>query len=244
MGWDMYLYAYRPRDHDATKKICMRWTRQMPSPVGDWMLAWAVQEGSEAAVARAKLSDGDLVWNNDAWPDPYKTCASRCELWRLRDDHTDSMCDLCKWFHDGPSSSNKAMVVDVNNVHHSFGCSGDLMMSDWFVRHLCFGKEPVAEVAAFHDEEPEWIKGIYEDEDSDADASGGPPTMMFCEERKMHRLTSWTASSIDDARRRLAHLGEPTKQCDVDARDETLDVLAWAERHLEGGLRIVCVHDF
>ena len=59
----MTVYAYRPRGHDPRdpekKKICLRWDRQMPEPVGDWMLAWAVQEGADAALARAEGFDGD-----------------------------------------------------------------------------------------------------------------------------------------------------------------------------------------
>ena len=249
MGWDMTVYAYRPRGHDARdprdpekNKICLRWDRQMPEPVGDWMLAWAVQEGIDAALARAEGFDGDFYsWNPGAWPEPYKTYAARRDLlWKVRHDRSDAICDLCKWFYDGPSSSSE-MVVGVKDVHHSFGCSGDLMMSDWFVKNLWVGDEPTVDADAGA---PEWLRrhGACDDEDEDEPASWP----MFCETQRRCSVARWTSEGVRDARRRLADMGDPVKRCDVDALEETLDVLAWAERQLlaDEGVEIVCVHDF
>ena len=241
MGWDMNVYAYRPQGHESVdgKTICLRWDRQMPSPVGDWMLAWAVEEGSDAALARAKDSCGDLassLFHKDAWPEPYKSYESRRHMWRLRHEYSDAMCDMCKWFYDGPCGSNK-IVIDRKNVHHSFGCSGDLMMSDWFVRNLWVGEDATVDA---HGNTPEWIKWY----DDDGEPTSSWP--MFCETQKSQNLQSWNQETLCDARRRISYLGKPVKQCDVDALEETLDVLAWAERHLlaDDGVKLVCLHDF
>ena len=230
MGWDMYLYAYRPVGHDVDR-ICLRWDQQLPSRAGDWMLAWAVEEGSAAAVSRAKGVDG--LGSDDAWPEAFKTPRSRNDLWRLRIEHSDAMCDLCKWFYDGPCRSNR-MVVDDLNVHHSFGCSGDLMRSDWFVNNLHIGDDLRAS-AETRKELPEWIGvGMLPEDDCD----------LFCETQKNRNLRSWTSEGLRDARRWLSGLGEPTERCDVDALEETLEVLEWAERHLLDGLQVVSSSDF
>lgn len=232
----MSLYAWRGGHHDG-HKTCLQWNQQMPSPVGDWMLAWAAKDGSAAATLRAKES-ADGIWRTETWPDPYKTYASRLNIWRLRDEHSDAMCDLCKWFYDGPCRSNK-MVVDVKDVHHSFGCSGDVMMSDWFVKNLWIGDDLT--VAKPSDETlPEWIKVLYDHDDEPVHT-----WPMFCETQKSQNLTSWSLEDIRDARRRrLSSLGEPVEQCDVDALEETLEILAWAEAHLLEDLQIMCVRDF
>ena len=122
----MHLHAYRRQEHSADK-ICLQWDRQMPPPVGDWMLAWAIEEGSDTAVSRAKCFEGHLA-SRDAWPESYKT--------------------------------------------------------------------------------------------------------------------AWDAATIRDARRQLCRMGPPSKQCDVDALEETQDVLDWAERMISDGAEIMCVHDF
>ena len=233
MGWDMFLHAYRLQEHRADK-ICLQWERQMPSPVNDWMLAWAIEEGSDAALSRAKSFEGHLT-NKDAWPEPYKTAASRRDIWRMRHDHSDAICDTCKWFYDGPCSSS-AFVVETKNVHHSFGCSGDLMMSDWFVKNLWLGDEPTVERS---DSLGYWYD-VYDYYDDDDDG----PVPMFCETQKSQNVQVWSSANIRDARRRLRDMGLPSKQCDVDALDETHEVLDWADRHLAGGAEIVSVHDF
>jgi hypothetical protein len=89
------------------------------------MLVWAVEEGSEAAIERVRTSDGGWAFVEDG-------------LWKLRRD-LKKEGRMCEWFDEGPCSSNE-IVVDSMNVHHSFGCSGDLIMSDWFVRNLNTGQ--------------------------------------------------------------------------------------------------------
>ena len=236
----MCLYAYRPKDHETNERqtICLGWDRQMPTPVGDWMLAWAVEEGSEAALTRAKSRTCYPL----VWPGPYKSYESRREVWKLRRDHSDAMCDMCKWFYDGPCRSND-IVIDTNSVHHSFGCSGDLMSSDWFIKNLWIGED--AKANAMKTFEPEWLR-LYETGDADDEDDENKERPMFCETQKTQHLITWTAETLHDARRRLKYMGEPVARCDMDALEETLDVLTWAEQHLRAdyGVKLVCVHDF
>ena len=138
---------------------------------------------------------------------------------------------MCEWFDEGPCCSN-AIVVDTMNVHHSFGCSSDLMMSDWFVRNLWLGNEPSVKPDA---DEPEWIRWLGDTETSP----------MFCESQKSRAIHVWTKETIVEAREHLARLGDPEDDSkDKDALEETLEVLAWAERNLAAGLDILCAHDF
>lgn len=57
---------------------------------------------------------------------------------------------------------------------------------------------------------------------------------------------SWpmTKETVVEAREHLTRLGEPEDKKDKAALDETLEVLAWAERNLAAGLDILCAHDF
>ena len=55
----------------------------------------------------------------------------------------------------------------------------------------------------------------------------------------------WTKETVVEARECLARLGEPEDDSkDKAALEETLEVLAWAEKNLAAGLDILCAHDF
>ena len=94
--------AYRPTLH-TQNDVCLRWNRQLPACVRDWMLVWAVEEGSEASIERASKDEG--------WA--LKEDACKDGMWKLRRDlkKEGRMCCMCEWFDEGPCSSNAIIAL-------------------------------------------------------------------------------------------------------------------------------------
>jgi len=206
----MCLYAYRnPMCHDINNPICLQWEQQLPLHAANWMLAWAVTEGSEAAISRANNYFIDM---NYRLPEQ-----SHIDL----DKHSETMCDLCKWFYDGPCSSNK-IVVDHMYIHPR--CRD----SKW-----CIDNFPIGEDLKASEETraklPDWIQIKKED------------ASLFCIEQRSCRMCSWT---LEDISRVKDWFGEPIFDDDIIAFEDTKEIMQWAEHHLLAGLHIVCSSDF
>jgi hypothetical protein len=232
MGWDLTLYAYRPEEHSSANEtqICLGWDRQVSSHISDFSLVWAIEEGSQSAILRTK----NYAYSNDDWPEAYKTRDSRQWIFRARKNV--KICPMCQWFYDGPSSDNP-MVIDTNNVHHSFGCSGDLMMSNWFVKNVSWalGTEPMVKSKIYD--------GFSSEDDEDELKDTYEP--LFGDLGKNIKISDWELDGISHARSYLARMGPPKRECDIEALEETSSLLDWAENHLASdGVRVICLHDF
>ena len=221
MGFDMLIYAYRLKEHDP-QKLCLEWNRQMPEPLGDWMIVSALDQGATEVVARTKdLKNFDKGLR---WPVPY----DKENVWRAYNNHKNEICDTCRWFYD--PSSESALILSKYDVHHSYGCSGSMMMSQWFIKNLYLGSSPVVR------EVPKWYDNISLDDED---------LPMFVNTERNQGVREWTRQNIADERQNISNMGKPHHEIDIEAYDETMKVLEWAEAQIEGdGVRRLCIHDF
>ena len=205
----MFIMAYRLKEHDP-QKLCLQWNRQMPEPLGDWMIVSALDQGAADE------------------PEYFE----REDVWRAYEKHKHEICDTCRWFYD--PSIESALVLSNYVVHHSYGRLGSLMMSPWFIKNLHLGSSPVVS------EVPKWFDKIQNTSEIEIEIE----IPMFVTTERNQGVSEWTRQNIEDERHYISNMGQPTHEIDIEAYDETLEVLAWAEEQLEGdGVRILCIYD-